>query len=221
MSLFDGEPGELSYGDALRQVAKIAPWNTDPQRESVIAAIEKQHGIGEFHPLTLAERASALPVDPMAAELASLRAIVAQLTGQAPAAPVVNAAPAQDPKDAELARLQALLAPPPVPVVDPRDAQIAQLQAVLAARSTNFGAQAVPAAVPVAAPVDPRDEEIRQLQTYLAEQERQRQEALRAQNTFTLPPIAAPVDPRDAQLAALRAQVAAAQANNTLDPAHN
>lgn len=45
MSVFDGSPLPLGYGEALVEVARLAPWNHEGHRDAVIEAIQREHGL--------------------------------------------------------------------------------------------------------------------------------------------------------------------------------
>lgn len=129
MSRFDGEKGDLTYGDALIELAKVAAWGSDEKRDDVIRAFEKEFSIGYHHPDRVAQRKADEPVDPRDAVVAELQK---QLDALRSAAPVPV-----DPRDAEIAALRAQLVNKTVPVevtpADPRDAELAELRARAAA----------------------------------------------------------------------------------------
>lgn len=45
MSIFDGEPGELSYPDALTYLAERVSWPTEEHGRAVVKAIRQEHGV--------------------------------------------------------------------------------------------------------------------------------------------------------------------------------
>lgn len=103
MSLFDGGPDDLTYGQALLEIADRISWPTELHKRAALRAIQIEHDLVPPDPDVIAL------TDPRDAELAELRASVAKL----------RAAEATAAKDAEFARLQAevesLTAPPAAP----------------------------------------------------------------------------------------------------------
>lgn len=107
MSKFDGSPDDLSYGQALVELAGRVSWPSEAHGAEVVAAIEAEHGIG-------LDRAAAEPTfyDPRDADLVAKDAELAELRAKLAAR---ERAEAEAAKDAELAELRAQLGAEPVP----------------------------------------------------------------------------------------------------------
>jgi len=102
MSMFDGSPDELTYGQALVELAGRVSWPTEAHGLEVVAAIEKEHGIG-------ADRAQPEPVafDPRDADLADKAAELDRLRAELAAR---DKADSDTTTDGEIERLKAELA---------------------------------------------------------------------------------------------------------------
>lgn len=102
MSIFDGSPDELTYGQALVELAGRVSWPTETHGAEVVEAIEKEHGIG----LDRAQ-AEVNAYDPRDADLAAKDAELVRLRTELAQRQKADAEAA---KDAELAELRAQLA---------------------------------------------------------------------------------------------------------------
>lgn len=72
MSKFDGSDAELSYGEALVEVAKRCAWPSEDHAREVVRAIQAEHDLLPPEPEPAAE-----PVDPRDAEIERLKAELA------------------------------------------------------------------------------------------------------------------------------------------------